>query len=616
MISSLSLRERVRVRAASRHLCAEREFDERIEMTDVQIRSRHQERIEELCASSIRALSGERDLHFRGQRLHRGRRALPLFAPHLHPRLDGDDFETFRGAADGLALRLLNSDPTLHRRLSPDQADSPIERMVFELLEQFRAESMVPVGMLGVRHNLRHCFETWSLAFHHAGKTESARGLLLYTLTQVCRSRVTFDPVVEETEDMLEATRGALAPLIGHDLAGLRRDRHDQAAYAVHALNIARTIAEMLRAGGDESDDEADAAADRIEDDDAWAAFSMLLDNGDSIDQGVATAVSGRSLVLDGDEGGYRVYTRAYDREVDAAALVRTDLLKEFRERLDRRVAGTGINLAHLARDLKALLAVPTRDGWDGAQEEGLIDGRRLAQLIATPNERRLFRIEREEPVADCLVTLLIDCSGSMKEHIESIATLVDVLVRALEQAGAASEVLGFTTNAWNGGRAQRDWLRAGRPPHPGRLNEACHMVFKSADTTWRRARPGIAALLKSELFREGIDGEAVEWAMRRARIDTRNGGRNESRKMLIVISDGSPMDSATQLANDRHYLDHHLKDVVASHEQSGAEIYGLGVGLDLSPYYSRSHVLDLSDGVGTIVFRELLAMIGRGAHR
>ena len=571
-------------------------------MSDAQLRARHQERIEELCAAAIRALSGERDLHFRGRRLHRGRRALPLYAPHLNASLETDDFGSFRGMADGFGLRLANSNAKLHARLCPTD---PVERMVFELLEQFRCEALVPVGMEGVRRNLRHRFEAWSLAFHHGGGTDSARGLLMYTVAQTCRARVTGEPVVAATEDLLEATRAGISPLIGRALAGLKRERTNQQAYAPHALDIARTIAAMLRSAEEESTADAD---DR--DEDAWAAFALLLDSGEEVDDGVATAVSGRSLVLDGADDGYRVFTSAYDREVRAATLVRAEVLTVYRERLDQRIAGLGVNIAHLARDLKALLAVPARDGWDGGQEEGVIDGRRLAQLIASPTERRLFRIEREEPRADCLVTLLIDCSGSMKEHIESVAVLVDVLVRALEQAGVASEMLGFTTGAWNGGRAQRDWVRAGRPAHPGRLNEACHMVFKDAATSWRRARPAIAALLRADLFREGIDGEALAWAMRRAEA------RDESRKLLLVLSDGSPMDSATNLANDAHYLDHHLKDEVARFESRGAEIYGVGVGLDLSPYYSRSHVLDLSGSVGSVIFRELIAMIGRGARR
>ena len=567
-------------------------------------RARHQQIVEELCAAAIRALSGDADLHFRSRRLHRGRRALPLFAPHLHPSLETDDFGSFRGAADGLALRLLHSDAALHERLRPDE---PVERLVFELLEQIRVEALVPPGMPGVASNLRHRYEAWSRSFHHSGLTDSARGLLLYTVAQICRARVTNEPVLAETEDLMEATRAALSPLIGHALAGLRRDRHDQAAYAGHALAIARTIAQMLHG------DDLEPLGERRDGDDIdteRAAFSLLMDLDAQISERFTSAVSGRSRVLEESADGYRVFTAAYDREVQAATLVRAELLREYREKLDARIAVQGVNVARLARELRALLAQPAYDGWDSAQEEGRIDGRRLAQLISSPTERRLFRSERIEPVADCVVTWLIDCSGSMREHVESVATIVDMFVRALEQAGATSEILGFTTGAWNGGRALRDWQRAGRPAHPGRLNERCHLVFKDADTGWRRARPQIAALLKGDLFREGIDGEAVRWAYGRLRE------RPEGRKLLLVVSDGSPMDSATNLANDAHYLDQHLVQEVQRIEQAGdVQVFGVGVGLDLSPYYSASLVLDLPGSTGNQVLRELLEMIA-GRHR
>lgn len=562
---------------------------------------RHQQKVDELCAASIRALSGDPGLHFRGRRLFRDRRALALFAPHLHPSPESDDFGSFRGAADGMALRLTLSDAGLHQRLCP--AD-PIARMLFELLEQIRVEALAPAAMPGLVHNLQHRHEQWSLAFHRSGLTETAKGILLYTVAQICRARVMAQPVVEATEGVIEATRMALAPLLGHDLAGLRRGRTDQAAYALHALAIAHTVAGMIH-GADEA---AGDRRDESDEDDDRKLFSLWLDFDGDDDDRVAAASAGHSRALEEADGGYCVFTTAYDVEVRAATLVRAALLRDYRERLDRRIAGQGLNIARLVRELQAALAVPTRDGWDGAQEEGCIDGRVLARLIASPTERRLFRIERQQPMADCVIGFLIDCSGSMKQHIESVAMLVDVFVRALEQAGVASEVLGFTTGAWNGGRALRDWQRAGRPRHPGRLNEACQMVFKDADTPWRRARPDIAALLKSDLFREGIDGEAVDWAC--ARLE----GRSEGRRLLIVVSDGSPMDSATHLANDVHYLDHHLREVVARREQEGAvQIYGVGVGLDLSPYYRRSQVVDLAGAVGNEVFREIVAMIARG---
>ena len=455
-------------------------------MSEAQRRARHEQQVAELCAALIRAFSGQADLHFRGRRLHRGTAPLPWFSPHLHPSPETDDFASFRGAADGLALRLTASDAALHLELQPQE---PVERLVFELLEQFRVEALVPEDMPGMARNLRHRHEQWSLAFHHSDLTASARGILLYTVAQICSARVTGQQVVEETEDLLEVTRAALAPLLGHDLAGLRRHRTDQAAYAVHALSIARTVAEMLHSAAEEADDTREASIDNRR-----SVFSLVADMEQELVERFVAAVSGRSKVLEDAQGAYRVFTAAYDREHDAASLVRGELLAEYRQRLDRRIAGQGVNIARLARELRALLAVPTRDGWDGSQEEGRIDGSRLAQLVASPTERRLFRTERIEPVADCVVSFLIDCSGSMKEHAESVAMLVDVLARALEQAGVSSEILGFTTGAWNGGRAQRDWIRAGKPAHPGRLNERCHLVFKAAETPWRRARPAIAA--------------------------------------------------------------------------------------------------------------------------
>jgi len=496
-------------------------------------------------------------------------------------------------------LRL--SDPQLHRQLCPP---APVERLLFELLEQIRVESQVPAGLRGVAGNLRHRFEQWSLAFHRSGLTDSMRGILLFTVAQICRARVTGEPVLHEAEDLMEATRAGIAPLLGHALAGLRRHRQGQTAYAVHALDLARLVADLLRSAEPEgTDGDKDKPGEEME----RAAFSLMMDFDATVEDGIAAAVSGHSRVLEGQGDVYRVFTTAYDREVAAGSLVRPALLREYREQLDRRIAGQGVNMARLARELKLLLARPVQDGWDSGQEEGRLDGRRIAQLIASPTERRLFRTERLEPQSDCVLGFLIDCSGSMKQHIESVAMLVDVLTRALEQAGVSTEVLGFSTGAWQGGRAQRDWLRLGKPQHPGRLNEVSHMVFKNADTPWRRARPDIAALLKPDLFREGVDGEAVDWACNRLKK------RPEARRILLVISDGCPMDGATQLANDTHYLDNHLKQVVAQQAQSGeVAVFGVGVGLDLSPFYPNNLALDISSPPGNGVFRELLAMLAR----
>nr|WP_145548883.1 cobalt chelatase [Variovorax boronicumulans] len=569
--------------------------------------ARWHEQVEELSAGAIRALSGEADLHYRGRRLHRGRQPLPLFGPHLAPALEqGDDAGSFRGAADGIALRLAHSDAVLHRRLCPQP---PVERLLFELLEQLRCESLADPAMPGVVRNLRHRFDAWSRAYHHARLNETTRGMLLYTVTQISRSRVTGEPVLEDTEDLMEGTRADLVPKLGTDLAGLRRHRREQATYAVHALAIARTVAALLAQGGVADEEQ---AAGEGEEEDNPAGFRVLMDFDPPAGEAGRLAQAGEARLVEGEAQAYCVFTRAYDREVAAAALVRPDALRELRERLDACIARQGVQLPWLVRALQALLARPREDGWHDGQEEGLLDGRRLARLVAQPSERRLFRAARHQPLADCAVTLLLDCSASMKEHAEWTAMLADVLARALERIGARCEVLGFTTGAWNGGRAQRDWQRAGRPARPGRLNELCHIVFKDAATPWRRARPGLAALLKPDLFREGVDGEALQWAASRL-------AREEAeRRILLVFSDGCPMDGATRLANDANYLDRHLQQVAQHIEQQGRiALYGVGVGLDLSPYYAASHVLDLAHaGAGNAVFREVVGVLGGRVRR
>ncbi|MGK5052584.1 cobaltochelatase CobT-related protein [Janthinobacterium sp. RB2P8] len=560
--------------------------------------TREQQETDELCAGAIRALSGQATIRYRGRRLHDGHRPLPIHAAHLQTDAALQDLPSLRGAADSVALRLLHTDAALHKSLCPVE---PVARLVFELLEQLRVETLAPDQHAGVIHNLRHRFTAWSHAFYDSGLAEGASGLLLYTVFQMCWSRLTARPVLEKTEDFIEATRWSVSSQLSGDLAGLRRHRTDQAAFARHALAIAHAVDAMLKEAQAPQDDQQNAAGDAK----AQTAFKLLLDFDSDNDNLPDAAPLGESRALRDSDGAYKAYSTAYDREEKAGELVRRALLLDYRERMDARIASLGINTARLARRFTQLLAVPEREGWSFGEEEGYIDGRRLAQLISSPSERRLFRKEQLLPQADCLVSFLVDCSGSMKTHAESVAVLLDIVLRALDQAGIATELLGFTTGAWNGGRVRRDWMRARSPANPGRLNELVHMVFKDGDTRWRRARPDIAALLKADLYREGVDGEAVDWACRRMLA------RPERRRILLVVSDGCPMDTATNLANDEFYLAQHLKQVVARREAQGAvEICGLGLGLDLGAYYSRSLATTLPASLNNELFSEIAQLL------
>ncbi|SFU04101.1 cobaltochelatase CobT-related protein [Halomonas saccharevitans] len=570
-----------------------------------QQQARRQQRIEELCAASLRALTGRADLHYRGRRLYQGESRLPTHAPHLRIDPEQDDFADCRAAADGMALRLIHSDPALHRARCP--AD-PVERLVFELLEQLRVETRVPADMPGMAVNLNRRFRHWSRDFVDSGLTEGSLGMLLYTVAEICWSRLMSRQLPEEIEDHIEIMRGSLVAELGASLRGIRQHSQDQRRYADHALEVARIVGERVRAAREQAEGDEDEAPEEAPSD----AFALLLDleDGEGNEDGISAATTGHSKTFEDAALAYRVFTTRFDREVAAGSLVRRALLRENREKLDQATAEQAINLPRLARRLGSVLWEPRVDGRAFGEEEGRIDGRRLAQLVSSPTERRLFYRDQVKLGTDCAVSLLIDCSGSMKHHIMPVAMMAESLIRALEMIGASAELLGFTTGAWNGGRAYKAWMSGGRPRGPGRLNEVCHMVFKDAERSWRRARTDIAALLKPDLFREGIDGEAVDWACERLLA------RPENRRILIVISDGCPADSATNLANDPYYLDNHLKEVVARRSREGqVEVLGLGVGLDLSPFYRRCLATDMAQALDTHLFDEIVELIG-GRHR
>ncbi len=565
-------------------------------------KEKRQQQLEELCAATIRALTGNARLRFRGHRLELDGRRLKIRAPHLYTDVNADDFNSFRGAADGLALRLLHSDAKLHASLMPQ---SPLEQTLFEILEQLRVEALVTDDHPGIRRNLKHRFRHWCLQYHHSGMTENQVGLLLFCIIQTAWSRISGYPTLEETEGLIEPQRAVLAPHIGTDLLGLRHQRENQRQFAAHALAISRELSSIIAAGqtahGDDDERDSSKIADATE-------FSLILEtdeeqDGQEASTPASTQQSGNMLAE--ALADYRIYDSQFDRELTAAQIVRLDQRRELRQQLDRRIRQQGINLPRLARNIARILAAPRLNGWRFGEEEGRLDARRLSRLITSPAERRIFRQEQQQPHTDAQVCFLIDNSGSMKTHIESISMLVDLFSRAFEQAGARSEVLGFTTGSWNGGKPFKSWRGRGCPADPGRLTDLCHIIYKDAQLSWRRARTDLAALLKPTLFREGVDGEALLWASRRLLAS------QAARKLLIVISDGSPMDSMTAQHNPPNYLDQHLRLVAAQIEQQGEiELMALGVGLDLSRYYRRSLALDLEQSLDNELFDEIVALI------
>ena len=291
-------------------------------------------------------------------------------------------------------------------------------------------------------------------------------------------------------------------------------------------------------------------------------------------------------------------YTTAHDVELLGGNLYSPEKLRELRVQLDEQIAAQSVSAFTLARRLQRLFVGFSEDGWRAGEEDGFLDPARLGQVVANPGNQNVFRRQRFSPVAPAVVSFLIDNSGSMKrQRHQSVTVLVDTLARALDLAGATSEILGFTTNAWNGGEALREWRRAGEPESPGRLAEGCHIVYKDADTPWKRSRHSVAAMMNSQHFREGIDGEAIVWAYQRLLA------RPEPRKVLIVFSDGAPMEAATMNANGESFLESHLQLVVQQIERTGAvQIGAASVDWSVDMIYANSVGIDL---VGTLSLGE-----------
>jgi cobaltochelatase CobT len=321
---------------------------------------------------------------------------------------------------------------------------------------------------------------------------------------------------------------------------------------------------------------------------------------------GEASAGAGAIMDGRGASTGYRAYTTAFDRTVNASSLVDRSELAELHARLEGELAGIRTVVARLAkRLLRVLMARQTRH-WRFDLDEGVVDGSRLASVVASRGTARPFKEESESPFPSTVVTLLIDHSGSMRGRPMLIAALtVEIFARVLERCGVRCEVLGFTTRDWDGGAPARQWAADGYPEQPGRLNALEHIVIKSADVPWRRARVALGLCLHDEMLKENIDGEALAWAHDRLRA------RREQRRILVVVSDGTPMDEATLAANGHEYLEAHLQSVVRGIEgQSPVQLAAIGIGHDVSLFYGNATTVARIDHLGPALGGKLTALL------
>ena len=548
--------------------------------------------IERHCAATIRALSQTPAAEYRRQRLFLSGKGVPLIVPHLAVDVIHDSLARNRGVADSIALRLLHSDSQMHRDNQPKDG---VARLVFEILEQLRCESIAPDSLTGIHINMDEAFNQWCRESRGNGLVENELGLLIYSITQIARSKLNNTMPDEEVEGLIESVRFRLGPVIGDDLAMLYSARFDQKQFAIYALDIAKVINEIAKAlGSDVMDKHLSALRSR-----------NLLPPANEQDEKYVESESAQGEIYDFDtivDEGYRVYCREFDKQVNGFDLYRLEQRQDLRVRLDQLVSAQAISVSRLAQRLKYLFAVSHQSGWHEGEEEGYIDGRRLSQIVSQPGYTRVFKQEQNVLRCDTAVSFLIDNSGSMKrQRFEAVAVLVDIYSRALELAGVTTEILGFTTGGWSGGESVKLWRKDGCPEEPGRLNEQMHIVYKNAETSWRRSRFSISSLLNPIHFKEGLDGEALQWAANRL------AQRPERRKCLVMISDGAPMETATSNYNGEYYLESHLKNVVAAIERSGLiELRAIGIALDMEEFFREAITLDLTGTLGNRAFRAL----------
>jgi len=547
--------------------------------------------------------------------------------------LPADQIAEARGFADGFALRLRHHDGALHARGAPADATA---RAVFDAVETARVEALGSRGYAGITDNLAHALDVRLRADPITRARTREEVPLSTALGLLVREQLVGIAPPAAAEPGLALVRDWIAEKTDLSALGLALD--DQRAFQALAMTMLEDLElvegdrvpedsdeggadeegtdEQQQDEGEDGDDEdtgqgeAEAEA-RGEQSDADSedgdgeemgedsSDDAQGDPGDEGEEGMQPVRPNRPFADMGGQFDYKPWTTRFDEVIAATELCDADELARLRGYLDQQLVHLQAVVSKLANRLQRRLMAQQSRSWDFDQDEGLLDAARLARVVVNPTQSLSYKIERETDFRDTVVTLLIDNSGSMRGRPISIAAIsADILARTLERCGVKTEILGFTTRAWKGGQSREAWLAAGRPPQPGRLNDIRHIVYKKADEPWRRARNNLGLMMREGLLKENIDGEALLWAHGRLLA------RPEERRILMVISDGAPVDDSTLSVNSGSYLERHLRQVIGWIEsKSPVELVAIGIGHDVTRYYARAvTIMDVEQLGGTII--------------
>lgn len=598
----------------------------------------------------VRSIAGDAEVEVTFANERPGLAGERIRLPEISKRPTAHELAVTRGLGDSMALRIACHDTNVHASMSPQSADA---RVVFDAVEQARVESIGALRMAGMASNLSSMHaEKYSKA-NFSGVERQEDAPIGEAVAMLVREKLTGIKPPPSAGKVLDLWRPFIEDKAAGDLDNLRNVIEDQQAFAKlvrHMLTSMQMAEEFAdddaepeemenpdqedqprsnetendeveeEAGSDAAPAEQSDASDEEMDDGEMDGAEMSDDDmSDDSDEHSETPGETRRPNSPFDDFNekvdYKIFTQEFDEEITAEELCDEAELDRLRAFLDKQLAHLQGAVGRLANRLQRRLMAQQNRSWDFDLEEGYLDPARLVRLIIDPMQPLSFKKERDTQFRDTVVTLVIDNSGSMRGRpITVAATCADILARTLERCGVKVEILGFTTKAWKGGQAREKWLASGKPPTPGRLNDLRHIVYKSADAPWRRSRRNLGLMMREGLLKENIDGEALMWAHNRLIA------RREQRKILMMISDGAPVDDSTLSVNPGNYLERHLRAVIEQIEtRSPVELLAIGIGHDVTRYYRKAVTIVDADelaGAMTEQLAELFAENGRQQGR
>ncbi|GHF14517.1 cobaltochelatase subunit CobT [Kordiimonas sediminis] len=595
---------------------------------------------EEAVAAATRAVAADKNVTVRYSANGAPSTQDEITLPHLPHSVTATDIATLRGQADTDALRHRYHDTALHARLAPAGG---LARDIFDAVELARYEAIGANAMPGVKDNLAILSEKRAAEAGLARPSDDEKGRMAQVIGMLVRERLTGAAAPDSATLAVESQRKWLTETIGHYMDQLEEKTGDQRGLAVVTRSM---IAELIGSdpgkdmdreenegseddasgdagsetdpgeGQDESEDSSGAEGseqsdqETAEDDLSSEAAVEDFDDteaeaGDSDSEGTIPWRPNRPLEALTDTPFYSIFTEEFDEIVKAEDLCEAEELERLRKYLDQQMAHLTGAVSKLANRLQRRLLAQQRRHWNFDLEEGVLDAGRLARVVTSPTQPLSYKLESDTDFKDTVVTLLLDNSGSMRGRPISIAAIsADILARTLERCGVKVEILGFTTKAWKGGSCREKWLQAGRPKNPGRLNDLRHIIYKTGDAPWRRARRNLGLMMREGLLKENIDGEALLWAHNRLIA------RPEERRILMVISDGAPVDDSTLSVNSGTYLENHLRQVIGWIEnKSPVELIAIGIGHDVTRYYKRAVTILDAEQLGGAMTEQLAGL-------